>query len=538
MKVEITVTTGPAEGRHFVFDQPDCFLFGRAADARICLPDDPYVSRHHFLLEVCPPKVKVTDLDSKNGLFVNQVRYGGRKAPGPGVVQAPNGKMETTLEHGDEIVVGDTCMAISIEKAAVCLECGRAISVEEGGTSGLIENRAVCGECRRKEKRALRRIICIRCDRDVTDEAGLRWQEAESGYVCRDCREREADHPMALLEALLKAAVPPEGEPRAPAFRGYRVEGELGRGGMGMVYKAVEKKTGRPVAIKTMLPQVAENESNARVFLREVEVTRQLRHKNIVELFHHDKTDGLFYFVLEFVDGVDLEHLIQNKGGRLELEDAVPIFLGTLEGLGYAHRAKLKMEIAGGKKKRFAGVVHRDLKPQNILLGKEGGTWVPKVADFGLSKSFESAGLTDMTVMGQVAGTPVYWPREQITHYKYLNPATDVFSIAAVFYEALTGARVREGFDEMFSQCRLRRRTPGLSDYMRVIAKNPPVPVRDRSSRIPAAVAEVLDRALREAEVPHEEDRMRDALSDMRYPDAWAFRNAWIEACRKEGIKV
>src|SRR5688500_8741921 len=112
LRVKVQVTAGPAAGRTFEFDQPDTFLFGRSADARVSLPDDPYVSRHHFVLEISPPDCKITDLGSKNGTFVNRVRFGGTVAPRPGVQLAPEGVRETRVASGDEIVVGDTQMRV------------------------------------------------------------------------------------------------------------------------------------------------------------------------------------------------------------------------------------------------------------------------------------------------------------------------------------------------------------------------------------------------------------------------------------------
>ena len=105
----------------------------------------------------------------------------------------------------------------------------------------------------------------------------------------------------------------------------------------------------------------------------------------------------------------------------------------------------------------------------------------------GLAKSFESAGLTDMTAPGRLYGTPLYWPREQITHYKYLAPATDVFSIGAVFYEMLTGDWARDGFKEMFQNCQRRRRAAGMPEIMGVIVTNPIAPLQQRNPPSPGA---------------------------------------------------
>src|SRR5204863_612734 len=118
-----------AQGQSFTFDQPDCCLFGRTKDARVSLPKDPYVSRQHFLLELTPANCRVTDLESKNGTFVNGVRYGGRKTPEPGMRTAPNGATECKVQNNDEIVVGDTRMRIFISST---VDSGSTVEIDEG----------------------------------------------------------------------------------------------------------------------------------------------------------------------------------------------------------------------------------------------------------------------------------------------------------------------------------------------------------------------------------------------------------------------
>ena len=458
MHVKLTIVAGPARGKTFFFDRPDRLLFGRAADARISLPDDGHVSRNHFLLEIAPAGCKLSDLGSKNGVFVNGVRYGGRKPPEPGVVQAPGGAKEAVLRDGDEISVGDTRMRLEIRLEATVP--ANSVAFAEAATQG------------------------------------------------------------GALE---------------PTFAGYRIEGELGRGGMGVVYRGRRTGDDRAVAIKTMLPHVATMPQHARAFLREVDLTRQLRHANIVEVLDSGFAEGTFYCVLELVEGMDLAAHVRASGGRLSLREAAPLMLGILNGLGHAHRTELDTRVSGGEARTFKGVVHRDLKPQNILLARA-DPWVAKVADFGLAKSFEAAGLTDMTTPGQVAGTPFYWPREQITHYRFLSPATDVFSIATVFYEMLTGRWPRDGVDELLQSCSARDQPPGIAEFMWLFMKYPPLPIRERDDTVPARVARVLDRALRETEVPMDETEMRATLGRLRYPDASAFADALREALVDDGV--
>ncbi len=529
MEIQVSVTAGEAKGAVFSFEQPDCFLFGRSQDAKVSLANDGFVSRQHFLLTIAPPECRVTDLGSKNGTIVNGRRYGGRKPAGPGVAQAPDGQVAVTLKHGDEIVVGDTRMSVAINADAVCMQCRSAIHHRDKPACE-VPGGFRCAACRARPLAAetlskIYSLQCIRCGSDVTAEAGNGGQVVGAEFVCGRCRERAlAPVPSTHVSSTL---APPVG---APAIPGYTVLAELGRGGMGAVYKARHDPSGALVAIKTMLPHVAINAGHVQMFEREVQVTHQLRHPNIVELRGYGKVDGTVYCVLEFVDGVDLAKLIQRRGGKLQLQEAGSLMLQILDGLGHAHTTTLSVELPGVGARTVAGIVHRDLKPQNILLAADAEGWKPKVADFGLSKAFESAGMSSFTSEGQVAGTPLYWPREQITQYRYLHPATDVFSIAAVFYEALTGSPIRDSFAEMTRRCEQRGTPPNLGDFAIAILDGPIVPIQRRHASIPPAVAAVLDRALAEAEVPRDPAQMRDMLSRLRYPDALSFRRALAAA--------
>ncbi len=470
MTIQIKIVSGSAKGKTFTFDRPDCFLCGRSSDAHVVLGDDPFISRHHFLIEIAPPDCRISDLNSKNGLYVNGVRYGGRKPPEPGVVQAEGGAREVFLQHGDAIMVGETEMEISME------------------------------------------------------------MDARKANIHVD--------PLNLLQALLKEAPSVEGDMSSPRFTGYKIERELGRGGMGMVYKAVQERTGRDVAIKTMLPQMGADENHIKFFQREVDVTRQLRHPNIARLLDHGYDDGTFYFVLEYVNGMDLGRFMERTGSPPDLAEVAPIMLEMLDGLSWAHRASLKFDVTTDRKSRVSGIVHRDLKPQNVLLVKTENGWRPKIVDFGLSKSFELAGLSNMTRADQMAGTPIYWPREQITHYRYLNASSDVFSAAAIFYEWLTGRWVRHGFSAMIEQCKLQKRSPGIPDFMQIIAANPVMPIRRRNKTIPGPIARVIDKALTETEAPQDETAMRQVLETIRYKDAGEMRDALARAFKESGVTV
>src|SRR5262249_45823047 len=173
----------------------------------------------------------------------------------------------------------------------------------------------------------------------------------------------------------------------------YEIASLLGKGGMGAVYLARRGGEGEPIALKVMLPRMVVDAEAQEIFLREIEVTRALRHPNIVGLLDFGKHEGRYYFALEYCPGGSAEILRLRQGGRVPLASAMRIAVDALEGLAVAHEA---------------GFVHRDLKPDNVLLTQDG---VARLADFGLAKSFLQAGLSGLTATGTVGGTPDFLAR-------------------------------------------------------------------------------------------------------------------------------
>jgi eukaryotic-like serine/threonine-protein kinase len=171
------------------------------------------------------------------------------------------------------------------------------------------------------------------------------------------------------------------------------------------------------------------------------------------------------------------------RQGKLSLAEAKPIMLQVLEGLAFAHRAKLQLTFTGGKKE-VQGVIHRDLKPPNILLAGSPGRWTAKVSDFGLAKAFSEVGMTKggITGPGMTAGSAPYMAPEHLINYRHLKPATDVFECAATFYHMLTGTYAWNFKKNV--------------DPYRVILQETPAPLRSREAGIPVKVAAVMDRAL------------------------------------------
>jgi eukaryotic-like serine/threonine-protein kinase len=428
--VSLVVTAGPIRGQRFDFSAHDTFLFGRALDCHARLAaSDASASRHHFLLEVNPPLARLRDLGSLNGTHVNGVRHGGRRAD-----QAPDDAPraaggDVDLRDGDEIRVGATVIRVSVSAPASCADCGRPIADAERDACEWIDGACLCPACRRR-----------------TVDPGARTGSASLLL-----------HLVALGEAEDAEAV--AGRTVGP----YEVVSLLGKGGMGAVYLA-RRRGEEPIALKVMLPRMLLDEEAQSIFIREIEVTRALRHPNIVGLLDFGKHEGRYYFALEYCPGGSAEILRLRQGGRIPLASALRIAVDALEGLAAAHEA---------------GFVHRDLKPDNVLLTRDG---VARLADFGLAKSFLQAGFSGLTATGTVGGTPHFMAREQLTSFREVRPTSDVWSMAATIYYLLTGAYARD-FDSH-------------SDPLAVILGGRRIPVRERDPSVPTDLAAVLDRAL------------------------------------------
>jgi serine/threonine protein kinase len=248
---------------------------------------------------------------------------------------------------------------------------------------------------------------------------------------------------------------------------GYIVEQEAGRGGFGAVYLARRIRDNQRVALKVMLSQVAVDKSNLEQFLREVRNISTLKHPHIVEIFDFGSAEGIFYFAMEWCDNGGVDRLIAEHKGKVPLPIAKPIILQALEALAHAHAN---------------GFVHRDLKPSNILLASAPGGVSARLADFGLAKSFEKAGMSGLTLTGNYAGTPYFIPREQIVDFKYVKPVSDVWSMGATIYNILTGQ-----FPYEFAQGR---------DPINVLLNDNVIPIRQRDSAISKPLAHVIDRAI------------------------------------------
>ncbi|MEI6176570.1 MAG: serine/threonine-protein kinase [Verrucomicrobiota bacterium] len=253
--------------------------------------------------------------------------------------------------------------------------------------------------------------------------------------LCASCLMRQALASRTMVHDGGHAAhlPPPSPEEIADKFPGYEILECLGRGGMGVVYKARQKSLNRLVAIKILAPERVDDGRFAERFTIEAELLAKLSHPHIVTIHDFGETAGLFYLVMEFIDGVNLRDLLRD--GKIEPEQALAIVPPICDALQYAHDK---------------GIVHRDIKPENLLLDREGRI---KIADFGIAKLigtvasvydrrwFSSASEVRQTDATINAGTIGYSAPEQASDPQHVDQRADIYSLGVVLYEMLTGER-------------------------------------------------------------------------------------------------
>jgi len=205
----------------------------------------------------------------------------------------------------------------------------------------------------------------------------------------------------------------------------YEIVRQLGAGGMGTVYEAVHTQIGKRVAIKVLAPAVAARPEARTRFLREAQLTSKVRHPHAVDVTDMGTEGDQTFLVMELLDGEDLASRLARES-QLAIPDLVDIMLPVCSAVAAAHGA---------------GVIHRDLKPQNIFLARSASGMVAKVLDFGISKAQDAAAMDALTGSDAVIGTPYYLAPEQVTDSRAASPASDQYAIGVVLYECLTGER-------------------------------------------------------------------------------------------------
>jgi tRNA A-37 threonylcarbamoyl transferase component Bud32 len=246
---------------------------------------------------------------------------------------------------------------------------------------------------------------------------------------------------------------PPAPEELAARFPQLEILELIGQGGMGAVYKARQPGLDRLVAIKILSPELVRDAAFAERFGREARTLAKLSHPHIVGIHDFGEVEGLYYLIMEYVDGATLREVMQT--GRLSTIEALGLVPQLCDALQFAHDA---------------GVVHRDIKPENILLDNAGRV---KIADFGLAKLIapDRADGVSLTVSGAVMGTPAYMAPEQIEHPLDVDHRADIYAVGVVFYEMLTGELPLGRFDPPSQKVKLDIELDQV--VLRALAKEP-----------------------------------------------------------------
>jgi serine/threonine-protein kinase len=286
----------------------------------------------------------------------------------------------------------------------------------------------------------------------------------------------------------------------------YRLEANLGAGGMGVVYRAHHALLKRPTAIKLLPPEKAGANALAR-FEREVKLTARLTHPNTITIFDYGHTpDGIFYYAMELLDGATVDEIVRHDGAQ-PAERVIHILTAVAGALEEAHGI---------------GLIHRDIKPANVMLCQQGGRDdVPKLLDFGLVKEISTPDDTSLTREGDITGTPLYMAPEALTSPGTVDARSDIYAVGAVGYFLLTGQHVFTG-----------RTLMEVCGHHLHTKPEPP------SGRVEASLPEDLEVLILQCLEKHPGRRPQTApelggrLAACRDRDAWTSREArrWWEA--------
>ena len=445
MQVILEVVEGPQAGQQFAFDRHEAFVVGRKENERVQfkIPQDPYLSRYHFLIDVCPPNCRIRDLGSRNGTRVNKHKV-----------------REARLKDGDVIRAGKTKMRVKIKQGDPAEQ-----ATPDSREPDMMTTRVFGTGPASTGSSPLRCMVC-NCEPDKDALLGSLTDTSMVTYTCGECRKKARGSGQIIPN--------------------YQKLAELGSGALGTVYKARQVDSGRLTALKMISPEMAANPEAAELFFREMRVTMMLKHPRIVEVVEMGQTGNDLWIASELVDGPDAMQLAGQKGGTLPLADAVAIVCQVLEGLQYAHRKNL---------------VHRDVKPPNILVSGRPGAYQAWLADFGLMKNIDEAGMSEYTRPGEVRGTLPFMPPEQVSDCRFVKPEGDVYAAGATLYWLLTGKFV---YDFEAPDKNGKPKDP----YLIILdEKQDPEPIKKPDESIPKPVAKVVARSL-----AHEpEDRFETA---------------------------
>jgi serine/threonine protein kinase len=294
-------------------------------------------------------------------------------------------------------------------------------------------------------------VKCPQCDTDNPSDSKF----------CRECAAPLPSSKEIPVTKILETST--EELTAGSTFAGrYQIIEELGKGGMGKVYRVLDKELKEEVALKLITPEIASDKKTLERFSNELKLARKITHKNICRMYELMEEGGTRYITMEYVAGEDLKSFIR-RADQLTVGKAISIAKQVCEGLSEAHKL---------------GVVHRDMKPQNIMIDKEGNA---RIMDFGIARSLKTKGITGT---GMIIGTPEYMSPEQVEG-KEVDQRADIYAVGVILYEMMTGRVPFEGETPLGIAMKHKRELP----------KNP----RELNAQIPEDISRVIMRCMEKA---------------------------------------
>jgi hypothetical protein len=436
MKLKIMIMSGNHRGHPIEFSAPRTFVIGRSGSSDVQLYDAK-LSRRHCAFKVDTDGVQFKDLGSVNGTFLNGARV-----------------TQGYLSHNDVLRLGDVDMQIGIER-------GEAIPHETAAAQAARARGDVNASGNRK---AGQTAPVVAPTPGALGRSTQGYGPQPTGPVCEVCRQ-------VIPQAEVSDAAHRKGRYVCSRCRGPRVTipgyvlGRcLGEGAMGAVFEA-QAQSGLIVAIKVLKIQGDVSEEDRARFVREAETTAALAHPNVVRILTWGAAPGpALYLVMEFIRGESLKKRIDRLGPL-----QVPVALHITRQIGSA------LEHARQNK-----IIHRDVKPENILVNEEG---LAKLTDFGLAKSIVNSGRSGLTRPGEGMGTLPYMPPEQIEDAVRADHRSDVYSLGATLYHMLTGKKPFSAKSNM--------------DFFMKILHEDPSPIIDVRQDVPPIVLNMVMKCMR-----------------------------------------
>jgi len=383
-RLRLEIISGPHLGDAWEFDQSGEFVIGRSHQSQIRLTNETALSGQHFRLEIAETRVRISDLQSRNGTWLNGVRVS-----------------SATIVPGDSFGVGDTRMIVQFS--------------ESPSNKTIIE----------MEQTVAMAQICLSPERFASSQLSLKAETNEA--IIKTMLGSEDTLACASGETAEVSSAQSE------SIGVYKVIREIGAGGMATVFEVQHKRSGERFAMKLIRSNGDVSEKHLALFVREAGLILKLVHPRIVRAYEFGFHGSMPFLIMELLPLIDILAVVSTQNPLQRIKTSCWVVSRLLQALQFAHDQ---------------GVVHRDVKLGNILAYRNGKRLQVKLGDFGLAKSYEDAGLSAMTNEQSIRGTLSYMAPEQLEDSRAAGPLVDLFSSGVCLYGLLTGTLPSAAFSQ------------------------------------------------------------------------------------------